>query len=93
MYKFEKNIIDVLLNTIKEYQVYLTQPENLPQLAKLGYIYNVLWYGGRICYGYKGILHKSENGECEDNAKYKIEMCNPQTLKIQSLIYGACWLQ
>lgn len=30
---YEQRIIDVILNTIKDNQVYLTQRENLPQLA------------------------------------------------------------
>lgn len=88
-YNFEEKVIDVILNTIKDNQVYLTQPENLPQLAKLGYMYNSLWYAGRICWGFDGIIKKSKNGICEDNPKYKIEMCNPQTKEIDSLIYDA----
>lgn len=86
-FKFEKKVIDVLLNTIKDNQEYLTQPENLPQLAKLGYIYEMLWYSGRICWGHNGVLGKSN--DCEDNPKYKIEMCNPTNDDIDNLIYGA----
>lgn len=86
-YKFEKNVIDVILNTIKKHQVYLTQPENLPQLAKLGYLYNTLWYAGRVCWGYDGIISKTN--QCEDNPKYKIENCCPKTKKIENLIYDA----
>lgn len=86
-FKFEKKVIDVLLSTIKDNQEYLTQPENLPQLAKLGYIYEMLWYSGRYCWGHDGILGKSY--ECEDNPKYKIEMCDPKTDEISELIYGA----
>ena len=79
-FKFEENIIDPILSCIRDNQEYLTQPENLPQLAKLGYIYNTLWYDGRICWGYDGILRGNakttdEDGEetgysdCEDNPK------------------------
>lgn len=95
-YNFEKNVIDVILNTIKDNQVYLTQKENLPQLAKLGFMYNTLWYNGRICWGYNGIINSStdENdeeyyGQCEDNPKYKIEMCEPINKEIDYLIYDA----
>ena len=82
-FNFEKEIIYPLLNLIKDNQVWLTQPENLPQLAKLGYIYNTLWYGGRRYY----------NGEpgyiCQENPKYKIEMCDPINDTIDNLIYDA----
>jgi hypothetical protein len=86
-YKFEKNVIDIILKTIKDNQEYLTQPENLPQLAKLGYMYNTLWYAGRLCWGYEGRILKS--GQCEDNPKYKIENCDSKTPEIENLIYDA----
>ena len=86
-FKFENKVIDVILNTIKDHQEYLTQPENLPQLAKLGYMFETLWMSGRICWGYDGILKKSH--ECEDNPKYKIEMCEPKNDEIDNLIYDA----
>ncbi len=86
--KFEKEVIDVILNLIKDNQVYLTQPENLPQLAKLGYMYNTLWYAGRVSYGYDGIIDKNDHS-CEDNPKYKIEMCEPDTDIIEDYIYDA----
>ncbi len=123
LFPFEKNVIDPVLIAIRDNQEYLTKPENLPQLAKLGYIYNTLWYAGRICWGYDGLIvdkineeakeyfemnrrglttedvmmgRKEEtfkpiksNGDCEDNPKYKIEMCDPLTDKIDNLIYGA----
>jgi hypothetical protein len=50
-FRYEKNVIDPILKIIKDNQEYLTQPENLPQLAKLGFLYNTLWYAGRICWG------------------------------------------
>lgn len=80
---FETKIIDTLLNLIKDNQVWLTQPENLPQLAKLGYIYNTLWYAGRRYYnGKPGYI-------CQNNPKYKIEMCDPINRKIENFIYDA----
>lgn len=85
--KFEAKIINPILRLIKNNQVYLTKSENLDQLAKLGYIYNTLWYAGRICWGYDGIIQKGY--ECEDNPKYKIEMCNPISETIEDLIYDA----
>jgi hypothetical protein len=83
--KFEKRVINPILNTIKKNQEYLTQPENLPQLAKLGYIYNTLWYAGRHA-SYEKVIEKNQNN---DNPKYKIEMCNPINDKIENYIYDA----
>jgi hypothetical protein len=95
---FEERIIDTILNVIKDNQTYLTQKENLPQLAKLGYMYNTLWYGGR-CASYEGVIDKikyEEEGEetwwaeqCSDNPKYKIEMCEPENEEIENYIYDA----
>ena len=95
---YEERIIDTILNTIKEHQVYLTQPENLPQLAKLGYMYNTLWYGGRSA-SYNGIIPKDsctesdgsiyEFPQCDENPKYKIEMCDPESEEIENYIYDA----
>jgi hypothetical protein len=56
----------------------------LPQLAKLGYIYNTLWYAGRIS-SYQGNI---ETNQCDDNPKYKIEMCEPKSDIIEN-IYDA----
>lgn len=87
---FEKKIINPILTLIKNNQDYLCQPENLPQLAKLGYIYNSLWYAGRCCWGYEGILKTKKGGYvCEENPKYKIEMCQPNCQKHDELIYDA----
>lgn len=85
MAKFEKRVINPILNLIKDNQIYLTQKENLPQLAKLGYMYNTLWYGGR-CASYEGAIEKNQ---CDDNPKYKIEMCEPENEEIDNLIYDA----
>lgn len=96
--QFEERIIDRILKAIKDNQVYLTQPENLPQLAKLGYMYNSLWYGGRHA-SYEGVIDKKkyeEEGEepwygeqCDDNPKYKIEDCEPENETIKNYIYDA----
>lgn len=83
--KFEKRIIDPILKTIKKHQTYLTKPENLPQLAKLGFIYNTLWYAGRSA-SYRGVIEKNQ---CDDNPKYKIEMCDPKDDIIEDYIYDA----
>ena len=90
-YSFEEDIIDPILECIRDNQDYLCEPENLPQLAKLGYMYNSLWYSGRICWGSEGIIRKShgEIYDCEDNPKYKIEMCNPNNERNEDLIYDA----
>lgn len=83
--KFEKRIIDPILRTIKKHQDYLTLSENLDQLAKLGYMYNTLWYSGRHA-SYEGVIEKNQ---CDENPKYKIEVCLPKTDKIENLIYDA----
>jgi hypothetical protein len=94
---YEERIINKILNTIKDNQTYLTKKENLPQLAKLGYMYNTLWYAGRIA-SYNGIISQEsykEEGEtyyypqCDENPKYKIEMCKPESEKIENYIYDA----
>jgi hypothetical protein len=96
--QYEERIIDPILNCIKEHQEYLTQKENLPQLAKLGYMYHTLWGAGRIA-SYNDIISKQSvdegDGEiyyydqCNDNPKYKIEMCEPINEKIEDYIYDA----
>lgn len=95
--KFEARIIDSILTVIKDNQHYLTKAENLPQLAKLGYMYNTLWYAGRTA-SYEGVLEKTvivednetyECHQCEDNPKYKIEMCDPENGEIEDYIYDA----
>jgi hypothetical protein len=96
--QYEERIIDTILNVIKDNQTYLTQKKNLPQLAKLGYMYNTLWYGGR-CASYDGVIDKKvyaeddgetwEGEQCDDNPKYKIEMCEPKNEKIEDYIYDA----
>lgn len=85
--KFEARIINPVLNTIIKNLDYLTEPENLGQLAKLGYMYEKLWYAGRYSFGYEG---KIKSGyECEDNPKYKLEMCDVGTEEQYDLVYDA----
>ena len=55
-FEYEKLVIDKILTLIKDNQLYLTEKENLPQLAKLGYMYDTLWYAGRLCWGSGGRL-------------------------------------
>jgi hypothetical protein len=97
-YKFEENVIDPILILIRDNQEYLK--DNLPQLAKLGYMYNTLWYAGRVCWGSDGLLladsiKKSESDDkwdwvsCEENPKYKIDMCNPIDDDMENFIYDA----
>ena len=89
-YSFEQDVIDPILECIRDNQDYLCQDANLPQLAKLGYMYNFLWYAGRMCWGSEGIIRASnEIYDCEENPKYKIEMCNPNNEHNENLIYDA----
>ncbi len=83
--KFESRVINPILRIIKNNQEYLTKPENLPQLAKLGYVYNTLWYAGRHA-SYKNIIEPNQN---DNNPKYKIEICDPLTDEIENYIYDA----
>ena len=104
-FKYEEIVIDPILNIIKDNQDYLTKPENLPQLAKLGFIFQSLYYSGRMCWGYSSLLRgrvkkKTRKDEwddgnysdCEDNPKDKIEMCEPKNERIEDFIYDA-WAQ
>lgn len=91
-FKFEEKIIDPILTLIRENQEYLTQPENLPQLAKLGWMYNTLWYAGRVCWGYDGFLidpsiikdlktaDEGDMDEDDENYPYRFVSCedNPK---------------
>lgn len=85
IFQYEKKVIDPILKLIKKHQIFLTQKENLPQLAKLGYMYNTLWYAGRSI-NETGLIPKYD---CEDNPKYKIEMCEPINQDIDNYIYDA----
>jgi len=38
--KFESKVINPILKVIEKNQDYLCKPENLPQLAKLGFMFN-----------------------------------------------------
>ena len=86
-FNFEKNVTNVILSIIKENQEYLTKPENLPQLSKLGYMFEVLFLYGRVCYGFNGKIQVSK--QCENNPKYEIEKCDPKNYEIENLIYDA----
>lgn len=84
---YEDEIIDPILNLIQDNQRYLCKIENLPQLAKLGYIFNSLYYAGRFCWGFEGHIEKL--GECESNPKDKISQCEAICEKYDNLIYDA----
>lgn len=100
-FKFEEVVINPILEYIRDNQEELTKDENLPILGKLGYMYNTLWYAGRLGWGYDSELRGGKlkevdedgdeynYGDCEENPKYKIEMCNPQNDRIEDLIYDA----
>jgi len=88
MTKYEKLIIKPILNVIENNQDYLCQIENLPQLAKLGFMFNNLWYAGRICYGHSGIIKKGIS--CENNPKYELgDTIKYDSEKNEDLIYDA----
>jgi hypothetical protein len=72
MTKYEKYVIHPILSMVEKYQDFLCKPENLPQLAKLGFMFEKLWYAGRVCYGYNGIIKKG-GYTCENNPKYELE--------------------
>ena len=96
-FKFEENIIDPILTLIRENQEYLTQPENLPQLAKLGWMYNTLWYAGRVCWGYDGFLidpsiikdlktaDEGDMDEDDENYPYRFQFFKEKSLKIYKI--------
>ena len=89
-FSFEKEVIDPILLTIKKHSSELQKQKNLPQLAKLGYMYEMLWRAGRICWGYNGQISKSKNAhDCEENPKYKLEMVCEDGEEIPDLIYDA----
>ena len=86
--KFESKIIKPILKVIEKNQDYLCKLENLPQLAKLGYMFNALWYAGRVCYGYDGIVKKGST--CENNPKYELgDNIEYNSEENDSLVYDA----
>lgn len=88
MTKYEKLVIRPILKVIENKQDYLCQPENLPQLAKLGFMFNNLWYAGRVCYGYDGIVKKGSS--CENNPKYEIgDNIKYNSEEDENLVYDA----
>lgn len=86
--EFEKNATEPILKVIEKYQEYLTKPENLPQLAKLGYMFSKLWYDGRTSFGYSGTINKSD--QCENNPKYELQdSIDYVSEEIENLVYDA----
>lgn len=87
---YEKNVIRPILNVIEIHQDFLCRPENLPQLAKLGFMFEKLWGMGRLCYGYSGILMKKGGSTCENNPKYELgDTINYNSSENENIIYDA----
>ncbi len=88
MTKYEKTVTDKILKTIEKYQEFLTQPENLPQLAKLGFMFERFYTAGRVAYGWSGTVKKDKS--CENNPKYEIQD-NIKYINetIENLVYDA----
>jgi hypothetical protein len=88
MTKYEKAVIRPILSAVEKYQEFLTQPENLPQLAKLGFMFEKFWYAGRVAYGYDGRIKKGSS--CENNPKYELgDTIKYLDSKIEDLVYDA----
>ena len=86
--KFQRATIKPLLRAIEKHQDYLCKPENLPQLAKLGYMFELLWYSGRVSYGYRGRI--ADEDSCENNPKYELgDEIKYNSDKNEDLIYDA----
>jgi len=89
MSKYEENVIRPILNTIEKHQDFLCQAENLPQLAKLGFMFEKLWYAGRVAYGCNGII-KEDDYTCENNPKYELgDTIKYNSEENENLIYDA----
>lgn len=71
MTKYEKEVTNSILKVIEKNQEFLTQPENIPQLAKLGFMFERFYNAGRVAYGWEGIVKKGRS--CENNPKYEIQ--------------------
>lgn len=85
---YEKYVIRPILDVIEKYQDYLCKSENLNQLAKLGFMFENLWYAGRVAYGNEGKIFKS--GQCENNPKYEIgDSIEYNSEKNENLVYDA----
>lgn len=76
-FRYEKLVIDPILKIIRKHQTFLSQPNQLPQLVKLCFLFEILWRAGRTCWGYDGILRMNRRGknQCEDNTREKFELC------------------
>lgn len=87
MTHYERYTIKPILDAIEKHQDFLCKPENKPQLAKLGYMFEKLWYSGRVAYGTEGKVKKGY--DCEDNPKYILEDIEYNSDKNESIIYDA----
>ena len=89
MTRYERYVIRPILSAIEKHQDFLCKPENLPQLAKLGFMFEKLWYAGRVAYGYHGIV-KKRGYSCENNPKYELgDTINYNSEENENLIYDA----
>jgi len=88
MTKYERLVIKPILSTIEKHQEFLTQPENLPQLAKLGFMFEKFWYAGRLAYGYEGLIKKGYT--CDNNINYELnDTITYLNENIENIIYDA----
>ena len=89
MTKYERYVIRPILQAIEKHQDFLCKPENLSQLAKLGFMFEKLWYAGRVCYGSDGIVKKMSY-TCENNPKYELgDTIKYNSEENENLIYDA----
>src|ERR1035437_8055575 len=89
MTKYERYVIRPILSVIEKHQDFLCKPENLPQLAKLGFMFDKLWYAGRVCYGHNGRIKKG-GYTCENNPKYELgDTITYNSEENENLIYDA----
>jgi rubrerythrin len=89
MTRYERYAVRPILSAIEKHQDFLCKPENLPQLAKLGFMFERLWYAGRVAYGCSGRI-KSLNYTCENNPKYELgDTIKYNSEQNENLVYDA----
>lgn len=81
--------VERILDIVVKYQDFLTQPENLPQLAKIMITWRKAYSCVWIAHGDPGMLGKKRSW-CRDNPKYYIlEYKDFKNSEIQDLVYDA----
>lgn len=85
-FDYENEVTNPIVDIMRDEQVYLCEPENLPQLAKLGYMFSTLYSVGRITYGYRGNIERADS--CEDNPRDFFE-CMSESESRNDIIYDA----